>query len=105
MMEQEQLSQLVEKIVLAKFAENEEFVAKGLTKNLDWEDGWERTISQVATNAVTVSAKLSVQIVLDLLLSTGAFKISDEVLRPQLTVIRGGADSETPESPDPRSPQ
>lgn len=101
-MDQEQLSQLVEKIVQVAFAENEEFIAKGLANNLDWQDGWERTIGQAVTNTVAVSTKLSVQIVLDLLLKTGIFKISEEVLRPQLTVIRGGAD---PEPPEPQSPQ
>lgn len=101
-MEQEQLNQLVEKIVLAALSENAELVTKGLAKNLDWEDGWERTISQAVTNAVTVSTRLSVQIVLGLFLKTGIFTISEETPRPQLTVIRGGAD---PESPDSQHPQ
>lgn len=104
-MDQEQLNQLVEKIVLAKFHENEELVAKGLAKDLDWENGWERTISQAVANAVIVSTRLSVQTILDLLLGTGAFKVSEEILRPQLTVIRGGADPEAPEFPDSQSPQ
>ena len=98
-MDQEQLSQLVEKIVLASFADNEEFITKGLAKNLDWEDGWERTISQAVANAVKVSTRLSVQIMLDILLKTGLFEVSEEVLRPQLTVLRGGADSGSAEQP------
>lgn len=98
-MDKEQLSQLVEKIVWASFSENSELVTTGLAKDLDWEDGWERTISKAATNAATVSARLSVQIILDLLLQTGIFKISEEILSPQLTLIHGGADSERPEQP------
>lgn len=98
-MDKEQLSQLVEKIVWASFSENSELVATGLAKDLDWEDGWERTISKVATNAVTVSARLSVQIILDILIQTGLFKISEEALQPKLTLIRGGADSEPHDQP------
>lgn len=101
-MDQEQLTQLVEKVVLATMADNEEFIIKGLAKDLAWEDGWEHTVSRAAMNSVTVSTKLSVQIVLDLLLKTGIFKISEEITRPQLTVIRGGVD---PESPVPQSPK
>lgn len=98
-MDKEQLSQLVEKIVWASFSENSELITNGLAKDLDWEDGWERTISQAVTNAVTVSARLSVQIILDLFLQTGLFKISEEVLHPQLTLIHGGADSEPHDQP------
>ena len=98
-MDQEQLSQLVEKIVLASLADNEEFVANGLAKKLDWANGWERTISQAVMNAVKVSTKLSVQIMLQLLLETGLFNVSEEILQPQLTVIRGGANLESPPKP------
>lgn len=98
-MDQEQLGQLVEKIVLASLTDNEEFVAKGLAKKLDWDNGWERTISQAVMNAVKVSTKLSVQIMLQLLLGTGLFNVSEEILRPQLTVIRGGVDLEPPPKP------
>jgi len=94
-MDQEQLSQLAEKIVLSTIADNEEFVTLGLSKSLDWDDGWEHTISRAVMNAVTVSTKLSIQIMLDLLLKTGLFKISEEALRPQLTVIHGGGNPES----------
>jgi len=101
-MEQEQLSQLVEKIVLATFSDNKEFITKELANNLDWADGWERTISQAVMNAVSVSTRLTVQLMLTLLTQSGAFEISEEALRPYLTVIRGGADSESPDPPPQR---
>lgn len=97
--DQEQLSQLVEKIVLATLADNEELVVKGLAQKLNWTDHIEHTICQAAFNSVKISTNLSVQIILELLLATGAFKISEEFLRPQLTVIKGGADPEFPGSP------
>ncbi len=91
-MNQEQLSDIVEKIVMQELIKNQELITSGLARNLDWDDGWERTISQAVMNAVTVSTRISVQIILGIIASSGIFKISvQEETHPKLTVLQGGA--------------
>lgn len=97
-MDQEQLSKIVEQAVLEALSDNSDFVSQTLADGVDWSDGWEKSLSKAVANSVIVSTRLSVQIVLTLLLENGALKISEDSLRPQLTVIRGGADSEPPDS-------
>lgn len=101
-MNKDQLSAIVEKIVESEFAKNGEMISKNLASNLDWSDGWERTIGQAAVNAVKASTALSVQIILDLLIQTGLFQVSESYAKPNLTVIQGGTQQQ---SPDPQSPQ
>lgn len=97
MMDQKELQDLSEKIVQAVFLENGDQIVKGLAQGLSWDDGWERTITQAAYNATVVATTRSVQIVLDLLLKTGLFTISEEVTRPHLTVLPGGRHQEGPD--------
>lgn len=97
-MNQEQLSKVIEKAVLGALSDNQDFVSQTLTDGIDWSDGWEKCISQAVANAVIASTRMSVQIILTLLLENGTLRISENALRPHLTVIRGGADSESPVS-------
>lgn len=96
-MNQGQMALLVEEIVACKIAENQEMVTRGLSANLDWDDGWEQTVSRAVTNAVRVSTQLSIQITLDLLLQTGLFHLSPDAVQPDLVLLRGG---KNPESSD-----
>ena len=89
-MDRNQLNELSEKIVLAVLSDSEEQIVSGLAKDLAFDDGWEKTVLRAASNAIKTSTVLSVQILLDILLGTGLFKISDEVTRPHLEVLLGG---------------
>lgn len=93
-LDQEKLSQMVEQVVFAALRENQEFLTNGLARNLDFGAKWENTLSQAVMNAVTVSTRLSVQIVMSLLIETGLFTVSEKSDYPKLTVIRGGASSD-----------
>lgn len=97
-MDQEQLSKMIEQTVLGVLYDNRDFVTESLADGIDWGDGWEKCISKAVSNSVIVSTRLSIQTVLTLLLENGTLTLSESALRPQLTVIRGGADSEPPDS-------
>jgi len=97
-MDHEKISQVVEDAVLSAFKENQEYVTRGLAEGLDWEDGWEKTLSLALFNAVHVSTRLSVQMTLTILYETGVLEPSENMeTLPKLTVIRGGADPVKPE--------
>lgn len=94
-MNQEQLSEMIEKAVLGVLSDNQDFVSQTLADGIDWSDGWEKCISRAVANSVIASTRLSVQIMLTLLQENGVLRISEDAFRPHLTVIRGGADSES----------
>lgn len=99
-MDHEKISQMVEDAVLSAFRDNQEYVTRGLAEGLDWEDGWQKTISQAVFNAVHVSTRLSVQMTLTILYETGVLVPPENIsTHPKLTVIRGGADSEVQTKP------
>ncbi len=99
-MDHEKISQVVEDAVLSAFKENQEYVTQGLADGLNWEAGWEKTLSRALFNAVHVSTRLSVQMTLTILYETGVLSPPENIsTNPKLTVIRGGADLEEPEKP------
>ncbi len=90
-MNQEGLSDIVEKIVVQELAANYEFISAGLAQDLDWDEGWEQTISRAMINAVKVSTRVSVQTILEIFASIGILKISEQDnMTPKLTVLQGG---------------
>lgn len=100
-MNQEQLSKMVEKIVSEALQQNLDFISNGIAANVNWADGPEKASAQMAVNAVDVSMKLSVQMILTILYQTGVLEPPESIsIHPKLTVIRGGADSEAPETPN-----
>lgn len=100
-MDHEKISQIVEDAVLSAFRENQEYISKTLAEGLDWENGWEKTLSLAVFNAVHVSTRLSVQMALSILYETGVLAPPESIsTHPKLTIIRGGSDSEAPETPN-----
>lgn len=99
-MDHEKISQIVEDAVLSAFKENQEYITRTLAEGLDWEDGWEKTLSRAVFNAIHVSTRLSVQMTLSILYETGVLAPPESISAyPKLTIIRGGSDPEGPETP------
>lgn len=93
-MDQEQLSKIVEKAVSDAFLQKHTFISNGIAEGVDWTDGPERAAAQMSVNAIKVSMRLSVQMVLNVLYETEVLEIPERMEEvPHLLVIRGGADS------------
>lgn len=83
------LQQLVEALVMHDIQNREDEIVKELSKNVDWNDNVETTISRMSWNAAKTSACISVRAILSLLQSSGIISISEEWFHtPHLTVLR-----------------
>ncbi len=98
-MNQELLTSMIDDAIDQVLSENEEFISQSLARNISPDDKGNRYASKIGINAVFAATRLSVHFILSFLVNNGTLSVSEDALRPQLSVLRGGADPEAPEKP------
>lgn len=96
--EQVKLSEIIAEQVSKSLLDNQDAITQGLADGLDWNDGWENSVSKLSINTLRLATRLSVQMTMTMLAEMGILTFTSEAYRPQLVVLEGGQSPSTSRS-------
>lgn len=91
------LQKIVDALVTCDMAAHEDEITETLAHKVDWNEGWEKSLSRISYNAVKAASMVSVRSILATLVEQDVISVNVECFHsPRLTVLHGGHSSQSP---------